>query len=228
VLKAPKRPNTPVVGENVYTQTSGIHADGDSKGNLYFNKLLPERFGGKRNYALGKTSGKASIQKNLEVLGIKLEEEDLRKVLQKVVQLGDKKEKIFLSDLTYIVSDVLGESVSDKVQLVKFDLSLKSDALPTATVKLRIDGKVYKQSSTGDGQYDAFVKAVRAIYKDLNVKTPKLIDYSVSIPPGGKTDALVETFITWKQKNQIFKTKGVDSDQTSAAIQATIKMLNQI
>ncbi len=64
--------NKPVVGDNVFTQTAGIHADGDNKKNLYFNDLLPERFGRKRKYALGKTSGKANIQKNLQELGFKL------------------------------------------------------------------------------------------------------------------------------------------------------------
>ena len=33
--------NKPIVGENVFTQTAGIHADGDHKKNLYFNELLP-------------------------------------------------------------------------------------------------------------------------------------------------------------------------------------------
>jgi D-citramalate synthase len=36
------------------------------KNNLYFNDLLPERFGRKRQYALG--SGKANIEKNLQEL----------------------------------------------------------------------------------------------------------------------------------------------------------------
>ncbi len=62
--------NKPIIGENVFTQTSGVHADGDSKDNLYFNNLLPERFGRKRKYALGKQSGKATIRKNLEEFGL--------------------------------------------------------------------------------------------------------------------------------------------------------------
>ncbi len=66
--------NKPIVGENVFTQTSGIHADGDNKDNLYYNNLLPERFSRKRKYALGKLSGKASIAKNLEELGFRLDE----------------------------------------------------------------------------------------------------------------------------------------------------------
>ena len=71
--------NKPIVGDNVFTQTAGIHADGDSKKNLYFNDLMPERFGRKRKYALGKTSGKANIQKNLQELGLTLNDDELKK-----------------------------------------------------------------------------------------------------------------------------------------------------
>ena len=66
--------NKPIVGDNVFTQTAGVHADGDNKNNLYFNDLLPERFGWKRKYALGKLSGKANIKKNLQDFGLTLNE----------------------------------------------------------------------------------------------------------------------------------------------------------
>jgi len=72
--------NKPVVGEHVFTQTAGIHADGDKKNNLYFNDLMPERFGRQRKYALGKTSGKANIENNLNELGIQLSDDDLKKL----------------------------------------------------------------------------------------------------------------------------------------------------
>jgi D-citramalate synthase len=55
-----------------------------------------------------------------------------------------------------------------------------------------------------------------------------LTDYAVRIPPGGKTDALCETVITWEFDNREFKTHGLDSDQTVSAIKATQKMLNII
>ena len=220
--------NRPVVGEHVFTQTCGVHADGDKKGNLYFNRLLPERFGGQRNYALGKTSGKASIQKNLELLGIDIDEEAQNKVLARVVKLGDKKEKIMLSDLRYIVSYVLGAPVEQKAKLIEFSVALKNDAPPTANVKLEIEGIEYENESFGDGQYDAFFRAVKLIYKKQGKELPLLTDYSVSIPPGGKADALVETIITWEHNGKTFNTKGVDSDQLKAAIEATLNMLNQI
>ena len=80
----------------------------------------------------------------------------------------------------------------------------------------------------GDGQYDAFSKALWKIYNRLGKKHPVLTDYWVSIPPGGKTDALVETIITWEYNSMSYKTRGLDPDQTEAAIKATVKMLNLI
>ncbi|MFW6277103.1 MAG: alpha-isopropylmalate synthase regulatory domain-containing protein [Prolixibacteraceae bacterium] len=218
--------NKPLIGEFVFTQCSGIHADGDSKNNLYFNELLPERFGRIRQYALGKTSGKANIKRNLADLGIELDTESLKKVTQRIIELGDDKETITNDDLPYIVSDVLdNDLVEQRIKVLNFSVNHTMGLRPVANVALEIDGKEYEEFSDGDGQYDAFVKALRKIYKHLGKSFPKLIDYVVTIPPGGKTDALVETVITWKNKRE-FKTKGLDPDQNAAAIKATIKMLN--
>ncbi|MCU0457281.1 MAG: 2-isopropylmalate synthase [Bacteroidales bacterium] len=219
--------NKPLIGENVFTQTSGVHADGDSKDNLYYNNLLPERFGRKRKYALGKQSGKATIRKNLEEFGLSLSPESIEKVTERVIQLGDKKENVTTEDLPFIIADVLGSDTSDyKIFIKNYSLSLSYGLKPFASVQIEIDGNLYQETSSGDGQYDAFMKALRVIYDRLGKELPVLTDYEVSIPPGGKTDALVETVITWSLGGREFKTKGLDADQTESAIKATEKMLN--
>lgn len=222
-------PNKPIIGENVFTQTSGIHADGDKKNNLYFNDLLPERFGRKRVYALGKTSGKANIANNLEALGIELDPESMKKVTAHIIELGDKKETVTQEDLPYIISDILrSKTISEKIKILNYSLSTAAGLKPVATLKIDIDGKAYEETAVGDGQYDAFMKALRKIYSPLKRDLPKLIDYNVSIPPGGKTDALVQAVITWRNGKGDFRTRGLDPDQTVAAIKATMKMLNII
>ena len=222
--------NKPIVGENVFTQVAGVHADGDNKNNLYCNDLLPERFGRKREYALGKTSGKANIRKNLEDLGLELDEDAMRKVTERIIELGDKKELVTQEDLPYIVSDVLKHgSIGEKVKLKSYFVNLAHGLKPMATLKIEINGKEYEESSSGDGQYDAFVRALRKIYKvTLGRKFPMLTNYAVTIPPGGRTDAFVQTVITWSYDEQVFRTRGLDADQTEAAIKATMKMLNLI
>ena len=222
--------NKPIVGESVFTQCAGIHADGDNKSNLYYNDLLPERFGREREYALGKTSGKANIKKNLEALGIELNDEQIQLVTKRIIELGDKKEIVTQGDLPFIVADVIKQhSLPDKVKIVNYALNLSQGLRPTATIKLSFDGQEFQESAVGDGQYDAFVKAVRTIYQQrLQREFPVLTNYTVNIPPGGQTDALVHTTITWDFKGHVIKTRGLDADQTEAAIQATVKMLNII
>ena len=221
-------PNQPIVGENVFTQVAGVHADGDNKDNLYCNNLVPERFGRKREYALGKNSGRANIAKNLELLGLELTPEQTRRVTQRITELGVRKEIVTQEDLPFIVSDVLKHSApEDKIKLVSYMVSLAYGLRPMATVKVEIDGKQYEDNALGDGQYDAFVKAMRKIYRERLGRTfPTLENYAVSIPPGGRTDALVQTVITWRSGEKILRTRGLDADQTEAAIKATIKMLN--
>jgi (R)-citramalate synthase len=221
--------NKPVVGENVFTQTAGIHADGDKKNNLYYNDLMPERFGRQRKYALGKTSGKANIDNNLRQLGILLSDEDLKKVTQRVIELGDRKEMVTQADLPYIISDILdSNSIAQKVQIVNYVLTHSKNLKPSVTLNIAINGEVFEEHAQGDGQYDAFVNALKKIYRQKKYELPVLVDYTVRIPPGGKSDALCETIITWLQHGKEFKTRGLDSDQTVAAIKATEKMLNII
>ena len=221
--------NKPIVGENVFTQTAGIHADGDNKNNLYFNDLLPERFGRKREYALGKTSGKANIEKNLAELGLKLNDADLKKVTQRVIELGDKKETVTKEDLPYIISDVLDSALYEEKVVVESYVLMNAMGLhPSATISVKIDGVKFEENAQGDGQFDAFMKALTKVYIKINRCLPKLIDYAVRIAPGSSSDALCETIITWETDKKKFITRGLDSDQTVCAIKATQKMLNII
>ena len=222
--------NCPILGEHVFTQCAGVHADGDRKDNLYYSQLMPERFGRKRVYALGKTSGKSNIRLNLEALGINLDDESMRKLTKRIIELGDKKEMVTQDDLPYIMSDILNfDADNERIKIINYSLSVAQGLRPVAVLKIDISGETYEATSSGDGQYDAFMKALQGIYSNqLHRDFPKLTNYIVSIPPGGHTDALVQTLISWRYRGKDFKTRGLDPDQTEAAIKATIKMLNKI
>ena len=221
--------NKPIVGDNVFTQTAGIHADGDSKNNLYFSDLMPERFGRKRKYALGKMSGKANIQKNLQELGLTLNDDELKKVTQRIIELGDKKERVTKDDLPFIISDVLdSDTHHQKVFVKSYVLTHAKGLMPSTTLSMDIVGESFEANAQGDGQYDAFMNALKKVYATKKLPLPKLVDYAVRIPPGSTSDALCETVITWEYKGKEFTSRGLDSDQTVSAIKATEKMLNMI
>lgn len=218
--------NTPVVGADVFTQTAGIHADGDLKGNLYVSRLSPERFARKRKYALGKMSGKASITNNLEELGISLSAEDQAKVLERVVALGDSKHVVTAEDLPFIIADVMESKEFQYIELHNCYINTGLDVDSTASVRVTIDGEDYQGSGAGNGGFDAFMDAIEKILAEKNFEMPLLADYEVHIPRGGKTDALTECIISWQADDQEFKTRGVDSNQVLAAVKATLRMIN--
>jgi D-citramalate synthase len=217
--------NAPIVGENVFTQNCGVHADGDKKAGLYQNKLTPERFGKERRYSLGKTSGIASIDQNLLQLELDLglDNEQKKKVLQKIKELAHKKQIITREDLPFIISDIIGDTSKKSIELIDYKFTLNKDKNPEACVTIKINNDEKGCCALGNGQYDAFMNALKNVCSE---HVAELVDYFVGIPPGGKTSALVETVITWKKNGKVFKTRGVDSDQLLAAIEATIKMLN--
>jgi len=223
--------NTPIVGRDVFTHTAGIHSDGDAKGGLYTTVLAPKRFGRKRRYAMGKLSGKASVDHNLKSLGIELSAQDRDLVLKRIVELGDKKHVVGPEDLPYIIADVLATPDATRVEILRYEVNVASETAPSAEVTVRLGRRKATGRSSGDGGYDAFMNALRKAMKKFDVALPRLADFRVRIPPGGRTAALVETLISWESSEReggSFTTLGVDSDQIAAAVIATEKMLNAV
>lgn len=221
--------NRPIVGHDVFTQTAGIHADGDKKHNLYANPILPERFGRQRVYALGKLAGKSSIEMNLKNQGIELPPDQVERLWLRVKELGEKKAIVSPDDLPFLIEELLGDTQAHTVSVIAADIHTRIGAAPSASIRVRIADKEYQAEATGDGGYDAFMKALNRIVTEAGLSVAELKDYELRIPPGGQTDALVETIITWvTPDHSIFRTVGVDSDQMIAAIKATEKMLNRM
>ena len=218
--------NAPIVGADVFTQTAGIHADGDKKGGLYETKLSPERFSRKRTYALGKMSGKASLLKNLEALDLELSEEDQQRVLARIVKLGDSKQRITPEDLPFIIADVLESKSYHHIKLLNCAINSGLDLESTASVRLEVQGEIYTTAGSGNGGFDAFIDAISKVLKKRNYQLPSLVDYEVRIPKGGNTYALTECVITWNANGKRIKTRGVHANQVFAAVLATLRVIN--
>lgn len=223
--------NMPILGRDVFTQTAGIHADGDVKGGLYETRLSPERFDRKRTYALGKLSGKASVLKNIEELGITLSEDNLKKVLQRVVALGDSKETITADDLPFIIADVLESSDYQHIRLVDCQITSQYGSDSRVVLEVEVNGTPYAETGNGNGGYAAFIDALRKIMAQVDFELPELVDYAVRIPRGGKPGALTECTITWSgdihgSPGRNMRTRGVHANQVYAAVEATLRMIN--
>ncbi len=217
--------NMPILGSDVFTQTAGIHADGDKKGNLYVSSLTPDRFDRNRSYALGKLSGKASLEMNLEKLRINLNEDQKQKLLQKIVELGDLKKTVTVEDLPFLVADMLGGQRYKLFRVTNCVVTTTMQMKPSANIQVECRGEVFEETAQGSGGYDAFMNALRKLAPKMNVDIPKLLDFEISIPPGGSSNSLVEATIKWDNG---MVTHAVSSDQVKAAIKATERVLNLV
>jgi D-citramalate synthase len=218
--------NAPIIGTDVFTQTAGIHADGDHKGGLYKTRLSPERFSRTRSYALGKMSGKASLKKNLELLEVDLSEENQKKVLARIVQLGDSKQTITTDDLPFIIADVLESKSYEHIRLLNCSITSGLHLESTASIRVEVNGEKHSASGSGNGGFDAFIDALDKVLKLHDYTLPSLADYEVRIPKGGHTDALTECVITWDCGPELRKTRGVHANQVFAGVMATLKIIN--
>ncbi len=218
--------NAPIVGADVFTQTAGIHADGDQKGGLYKTRLGPERFSRTRSYALGKMSGKASLKKNLELLELDLSEEDQKKVLARIVSIGDSKQTITTDDLPFIIADVLESKNYEHIKLLACSINSGLDLQSTVSLRVEIKGDKHQATGVGSGGFDAFIDAISKVLDNYGYTLPALADYEVRIPKGGHTSALTECVITWDCGAELRKTRGVHVNQVFSGILATIKLIN--
>ncbi len=223
-------PNTPIVGDNAFVQTAGIHADGDSKGSLYITDLNPERFGmGKTHYALGKLSGKASVKQNLDELGIELDENALKKLTKKVIELGEAKQTITPHDLLFLVAEVLGNGRVKQFYFEDCNLGTSYTKEASANFIAHYKGERITGYDIGDGPIDALMKALRdskVCIDNPEVKDLEIYDYEITIPQGGKSASLVRARIEWRGKKERFKTVGFSTDQNKAATKAIESMIN--
>ena len=218
--------NAPVVGRDVFTQTAGIHADGDQKGGLYESDLTPVRFDRHRSYALGKMSGKASLQKNLEALDLSLSEEAQKKVLKKIVELGDSKQTITPDDLPFIIADVMESRDYKHIELLDCSISSSLNSESAVSIKVKLDDDIYEASGTGNGGFDAFIDAVNQVLVNKQYELPRLVDYEIRIPRGGETNALTECIITWQSGGKNIRTRGVHANQVYASVNAALRLIN--
>ena len=217
--------NSPVIGYMSSIQGCGVHADGDKKGDLYQNRLDPARFGRKRSYDLGKTAGIASIEQNCKQLGIEITPEQQRALLAKVKELGDQKVTVTQADIILLLHEILSAKEKESgVKLLDYQFSLRKGTQPKATLHLCVNEQKLTASGVGDGQFDAFMNALRSICPDM----PELANYHIGISRKGTSGALTEVTITWSKDGSLFTTRAVNPDQLVAAMNATVRMLNYV
>ncbi len=163
-------------------------------------------------------------------MGIELSSEKEQQLLDRIKQLGDQKKMVTADDLPFLIQDLFGEGGGQVFRICDAEVVTRWNGRPVARITVEFRGERLQAEAEGDGGYDAFMNALTPLLQKLGIELPQLTDYEVRIPPGGKTDALVEAVITWDRggDGRSIRTSGVDPDQVKAAIKATEKLINRV
>ncbi|MEM2211141.1 MAG: 2-isopropylmalate synthase [Nitrososphaerales archaeon] len=222
------QPNKAIVGENAFGHESGIHTHGVLSHPLTYEPFDPALVGRRRWLQAGKHAGTHGIRAQLEELGIYPTDEQIKEIVRKVKELGDKGKRVSDADLLAIASTTC-EKVKEEERIVKLlDLGVITgiNVVPTASVKLEIDGKIYVTAETGVGPVDSAMKAIQKITD--NLANIRLKEYRLEAITGG-SDALADVLIKVEDKDgNIAAARATGEDIVVASVDAMIEGINKI
>lgn len=223
----PIQPNKAIVGENAFAHESGIHTKGVVTKPITFEPISPELVGRKRKLIAGKLAGRHGIRAELEEVGIHPTEVQLKEIVRRVKALGDKGKRVTDADLLAIARTVMGGVAEERiVDLTDLAVITGIRVIPTASVKINVDGKDYMAAETGVGPVDAAIRAIQKITDQLvNVR---LREYRLEALTGG-SDAVAEVIIKVEDKDgNIVSARGAREDIVMASVEAMIEGINKI
>ena len=223
VTGAPVQPNKAIVGTNAFAHESGIHQDGLLKAKLTYEIMTPESVGiPKSSLILGKHSGRHAFRERIENLGYTLDDKELNLAFKRFKTLADMKKDVYDEDIEMIIMDEVVR-VPEKYRMAYLSVVCGNMAIPTATVKIEVDGHIFQEACFGDGPVDATLKAIQKIIKTNS----KFVKFYVNAITGG-TDAQGEVFVKLEGKGSTVIGKGVDTDVIVASGKAYINALNKL
>ncbi|USZ69200.1 2-isopropylmalate synthase [Halorussus salilacus] len=220
----PLAPNKAVVGENAFAHESGIHTDGTLKDEAMYEPYPPEKVGRERRLVLGKHTGRAGAKAALAEHGVEVGDDELREVVARVQRLAERGKRVTDADLLAVADDVRGMERDRRIELRELTAT-SGGPLPTASVRLDIDGEERVASGTGDGPVDAAVAAVREAAG--SAADAALESYRVDAITGG-TDAVVTVEVEMTRGDRAVTVRASDGDITRASVTAMVDALDRL
>lgn len=219
-------PNKAIVGENAFAHEAGIHVQGVLENSNTYEAFYPEEVGHKRRIVLGKLTGANAIKSKLDEYNINLDDDKFNELFTKVKELGDSGKTITDIDFRSIAEAIQGKPTTERIKLLGISVMTGDSTLPTATVKLEIDGTVKYRAETGVGPVDAALNAIQSLVNEI--VSIDLEEYHIEAITGG-TNALGEVFvITVDEEGNKATGRATNEDIVKASIDAILSSTNKL
>jgi D-citramalate synthase len=221
----PVAPNKSLVGGNAFTHEAGIHVHGLLADTSTYEPIRPEVIGRERKIVLGKHAGKSSVTLAVKEMGLTVDDTQLQEILDRIKELGDHGKRVTDADLQTITETVLNIQREAKVVLEEYTVVSGNRVIPTASVRMRVDGVEVIEASVGDGPVDATLASIKKGIKSLG--DVQLEEYHVDAITGG-TDALVEVLVKLSKDGKMVTSRGARTDIVMASVEAVLNGINRL
>lgn len=225
LTKIPLAANKPIVGGMAFTHESGIHAHGLQRDPTTYEPMAPETVGRKRRIVLGKHSGTASVQSALKELGYDPSDKHLTEIVTRVKKVGDLGMKVTDADVMAIADSVMLLECKPVISLKQFTVVIGSNAIPTASATMTVNGVTITGAATGTGPVDAIIKVLQQSVSELGDIT--LEEYHVDAINGG-TDSLVDVTVKMRKDGRVLTSRGARTDIVEASVEAVVAGMNRL
>lgn len=218
------QPNKAIVGENAFAHESGIHSDGIIKNSATYEPMTPELVGRTRKFVIGKHMGTHGLNNRLKELGLEVNKNQLQQICDNIKDLADKGKSVTDVDLQAIADNVLDINHEDLIQLDEITIVSGNKVMPTASIKLNINGNQILKAGVGVGPVDAAINAINSVseFKDI-----ELVEYHVDAITGG-TDAFIDVIVKLQKGDKIISARGTEPDIIDASVKAYIAGVNRL
>ena len=221
----PVAPNKSIVGGNAFTHEAGIHVHGLLANTATYEPITPELVGRERKIVLGKHAGRSSVVLALKELGLSANDKQIDDIVIRMKELGDKGKRVTDADLQTIAETVLGIYQEAKIKLEELTVVAGNTVMPTASIRLKVNGNNVVEAGVGTGPVDA---AINALKKALSgVADIHLDEYHVDAITGG-TDALVEVWVKLSKGGKTITARGARTDIIMASVEAVLEGINRL
>lgn len=218
------QPNKAIVGENAFAHESGIHSDGIIKNSETYEAITPELVGRRRKFIIGKHMGSHGLKERLNEIGLSVDDYQLKQISDDIKELADKGKTVTDVDLQVIADNVLQINYEDRIKLEDVTIVSGNKVMPTASVKITVDGEEILNAGVGSGPVDAAINAIKSleIFRDID-----LIEYHVDAITGG-TDAFIDVIIKLQKEDKMVSARGTETDIINASVKAYIAGVNRL
>lgn len=218
------QPNKAIVGENAFAHESGIHSDGIIKNSATYEPMTPELVGRTRKFVIGKHMGTHGLNSRLKEIGLDVNDDQLKQICDDIKDLADKGKTVTDVDLQVIADNVLEINHEDRIKLDEITIVSGNKVMPTASVKISIDGEEILNAGVGLGPVDAAINAIKSLdmFRDI-----ELIEYHVDAITGG-TDAFIDVIIKLQKEDKVVSARGTEADIINASVKAYIAGVNRL